>query len=111
MKMNALAHGDQKSFWSGEHGAHMEDVDGIRARRNVLLGYWVGQRMGLSGDALSRYARQMHLADYILQGDQDIILKIQQDFQSFNLSISHEDASRLLRSMHRQSLHENACTD
>ncbi|WP_051558876.1 ATPase inhibitor subunit zeta [Allorhizobium undicola] len=94
------------SEWSAD-----DTPDAIRARRNVLFGYWAGERMGLSGEALSRYARQMHLADYVVKGDQDLIVKIQQDFEAMNLTISQADALRLLRSLHQQALRESGCTD
>lgn len=108
--MQVTAHGIEAEMAEADWAAD-DAPDAIRARRNILFGYWAGERMGLSGAALTRYARQMHLADYIVKGDQDLIVKIQQDFQALNLMISQDDAVRLLRSLHQQALRESGCTD
>lgn len=38
-------------------------TDSVIARRNVLLGLWAGQMIGLKDEALTRYARETVLAD------------------------------------------------
>jgi len=47
----------------------------VTARRNRLLGLWAAQRMGLSGEAASAYAREVVDAEFH-GGDRHVIEKI-----------------------------------
>jgi hypothetical protein len=51
----------------------------IIARRNVLAALWAGRLIGKQGDELERYAREVHLADFEVQGDADIVAKLSRD--------------------------------
>ena len=54
----------------------------IVARRNMRLGVWAGMRLGLRGDRLSAYARDVMDADYIKPGPDDMVEKITGDFEA-----------------------------
>jgi hypothetical protein len=86
-------------------------LDEIRARRNRLAGYWAGQKLNLSGDALSTYATEVHDSDYKIAGDADIIAKLTQDLEANGIIVSAEELSTLLKSCHRQSLLDSHSTD
>jgi hypothetical protein len=47
------------------------------ARRNKLLGLWAAEKLGLSGEAASDYARTVVAADY--EGDRDVAGKVMRD--------------------------------
>jgi hypothetical protein len=51
----------------------------IRARRDHLLGLWIGQSLGLSGDELALYAGTVMTADLVEPGDEDVIEKVMAD--------------------------------
>lgn len=86
-------------------------LDEIRARRNRLAGYWAGQKLSLSGDALSTYAAQVHESDYEVAGDADIIAKLTHDLEAGGIIVSEEDVRKMLKSCHRQSLLDSHSTD
>ena len=50
----------------------------VTARRNRLLGLWAAQRMGLSGEAASAYAREVVDAEFH-GGDRHVVEKIVAD--------------------------------
>ena len=49
------------------------------ARRNRLLGMWIAEKLGLSGDAATAYARDVVAADFEAAGDDDVLRKVEQD--------------------------------
>jgi hypothetical protein len=49
------------------------------ARRNRVLGLWVAEKLGLSGDAATAYAKDVVAADFEEKGDDDVLRKVQKD--------------------------------
>ena len=41
------------------------------ARRNRLLGMWVAEKLGMSGDAVAAYAKEVVASDFEESGDAD----------------------------------------
>jgi hypothetical protein len=58
------------------------------ARRNKLLGAWAAEKMGLSGDAATAYAKDVVMADFEEAGDEDVVRKLVADFAGKNVSVS-----------------------
>ncbi|MBB4009867.1 ATPase inhibitor subunit zeta [Allorhizobium taibaishanense] len=83
----------------------------IRARRNILAGFWAGERLGLQGPDLARYAQAIHVEDFRLRGDEDVIGKMKQDFSEARMSVSDADLYLMLRKSHLRALAETGCTD
>lgn len=49
------------------------------ARRNKLMGLWVAEILGLSGDAAADYARAVVKADFEEAGHEDVMRKVLAD--------------------------------
>jgi len=49
------------------------------ARRNKLLGLWAAEKLGLSGDAATAYAKEVVAADFEEAGDSDVQNKVVKD--------------------------------
>src|SRR5450631_3472893 len=49
------------------------------ARRNKLLGLWVAEQLGLSGEAANDYARAVIAAEFQGAGDADVVRKVMGD--------------------------------
>lgn len=63
--------------------AHDEELRfKIIARRNKLLGLWAAEQMGLNGEAGADYARTVVQADFLEPGHEDVVRKIQKDFEA-----------------------------
>jgi hypothetical protein len=63
--------------------AHDEELRfKIVARRNKLLGLWAAEQMGLNGDAGADYAKTVVQADFLEPGHEDVVRKIQKDFEA-----------------------------
>ncbi len=59
------------------------------ARRNKLLGLWVADRQGISGDAASAYARDVVAADFEEAGD-GVFRKVTADLEAGGVAITEE---------------------
>ena len=46
------------------------------ARRNRLLGMWVAEKLGITGDAATAYAKEVVAADFEEAGDGDVVRKV-----------------------------------
>ena len=53
----------------------------IEVRRGKLLGLWVAEMLGKTGDEAEAYARDVVAADFEEPGDDDIVRKVMADFQ------------------------------
>ena len=60
------------------------------ARRNKLLGLWVAEKLGLSGEAANTYAKEVVAADFEEAGDADVVRKVMGDFAGKNVAITEQ---------------------
>lgn len=88
-----------------------ESLGSIRARRNLLAGYWAGSLMGLSGDDLGRYASELHEADHTQHGDSDVIAHLSRDLDAAGHKTSRIEIAAALRRFHAQALKDTGCTE
>jgi hypothetical protein len=56
------------------------------ARRNKLLGLWVAEQLGHSGDAAAAYAKEVVAADFEEAGDADVVRKVMGDLAGKNVT-------------------------
>ena len=61
------------------------------ARRNKLLGLWVAERLGKSGDAASAYAKEVIAAEFESAGDADVVRKVMSDLSASGISASEAE--------------------
>jgi hypothetical protein len=61
------------------------------ARRNKLLGLWVADKLGMSGDEASAYAREVVAADFEEAGDGDVVRKVMGDLKAKGIAISEPE--------------------
>jgi hypothetical protein len=88
-----------------------ESLGSIRARRNLLTGYWAGSLIGLSGDDLSRYAGDLHEADHAQHGDSDVIAHLSRDLDAAGHKTTRTEIAAALRRFHAQALKDTGCTE
>jgi hypothetical protein len=56
------------------------------ARRNKLLGLWVAEQLGRSGDEAEAYAREVVRSDMQEAGEEDVFRKVRQDLDAAKVS-------------------------
>ena len=60
-------------------------------RRNKLLGLWAAEKLGLSGDAATAYAKEMVAADFEEAGDKDVQNKVVNDLTAKGVAITAQE--------------------
>jgi hypothetical protein len=58
------------------------------ARRNKLLGLWVADKLGISGDAAAAYAKEVVAADFEQPGDNDVVHKVMRDLAAKGVALT-----------------------
>ena len=71
------------------HDAEMQFK--AEARRNKLLGLWVAEKMGLTGDAAEAYSKEVIAADFEEAGDEDVYRKVSGDLDAKAAGVSEQD--------------------
>lgn len=62
----------------------------IESRRSKLLGLWLAEHMGLSGDAATSYAQSVVASDLEEPGSEDVLRKVMADIQEHGLALTEE---------------------
>ena len=59
------------------------------ARRNKLLGQWVAEKLGITGDAATAYAKEVVAADFEQPGgDNDVVHKVMRDLAGKGVALT-----------------------
>jgi hypothetical protein len=59
-----------------------------QARRNKMLGLWVAEKLGKSGDAANAYAKEVIAAEFDGAGDADVVRKVFGDLAASGIQVS-----------------------
>jgi hypothetical protein len=60
------------------------------ARRNKLLGLWVGEKLGLSGEAANTYAKDVIAAEFQEAGDANVVGKVMGDLKAKGIALTEQ---------------------
>jgi hypothetical protein len=58
------------------------------ARRNRLLGLWAAEKLGITGEAATAYAKEVVAADFEEAGDGDVLRKVMADIAAKDLAVT-----------------------
>jgi hypothetical protein len=95
------------TFYKREEGfekkfAHDEELRfKANARRNRMLGMWAAEKLGLTGDAASAYAKDVVMAE--LDG-QDIATKVQNDLQAKGVTSTEQEIRRTMTDLMEKAI-------
>ena len=101
---------DREKAFEAKYRLDQETAFKITVRRDKLLGLWVAEQLGLSGDAAAEYARAVIEADFEEPGDADVVRKIMKDLATRKVDLSehrlHKEMDRLTALARDQVLKE-----
>ena len=60
------------------------------ARRNKLLGMWAAEKLGITGDAASAYAKEVVAADFEEAGHGDVFRKVMGDITAKGVALTEQ---------------------
>ncbi|RTL71662.1 MAG: DUF1476 domain-containing protein [Hyphomicrobiales bacterium] len=67
------------------------------SRRDKLVAEWAAAKLGLSGDAVAAYVKEVRRADLIEKGDADVFRKIRKDFDDKGVKVSDAELRKALQ--------------
>lgn len=68
--------------------AHDEDLKfRAEARRNKAIAEWAGAKLGLVGEALEAYVKDVRKADLVEKGDDDVFRKVKGDLAAKGIAV------------------------
>jgi hypothetical protein len=70
-----------------------------KARRNKLLGLWAAEKLGMSGDAASDYAKAVVVADLAAPGQGDVLSKVTGDLAAKGIAVPDQEIRSLMGSL------------
>ncbi|QOG17374.1 MULTISPECIES: DUF1476 domain-containing protein [Bradyrhizobium] len=84
-EINKRQEGFEKKFALDE-----EQKFKAEARRNRLLGLWAAEKLGITGEAATAYAKEVVAADFEEAGDGDVLRKVMGDFAAKNVAVTEQ---------------------
>ena len=90
---------DREKAQEAKYAQDQEITFKATARRNKLLGIWVAEQLGLSGDDSEAYARDVVAADFEEAGDEDVFRKVWGDLQGKSVDISEHRVRRQMEEL------------
>ncbi len=82
---------DRKDAFEKKFVLDAEQEFKLLARRNKLLGQWVADLLGKTGDEAKAYATEVVISDMEEVGEEDVFRKVKQDLIAAGNSISDAD--------------------
>ena len=73
----------------------------VASRTSKLFGLWAAEQMGIKGADAEAYARQVVEADLEKAGHDDVIEKVEKDFQAKGISLSRHSLEREINNCHQ----------
>ena len=70
---------DRETAFENKFAHDAEMLFKAEARRNKLLGLWVAELLGKTGDAAEEYAKEVVKADFEEAGHEDVVRKVSAD--------------------------------
>jgi len=72
--------------------AHDQDLKfKAESRRNKMLAEWAADKLGITGDAVADYIKEVRRADFDEAGDDDVLRKVKADFEAKSVAISNQE--------------------
>ena len=87
--------------------AHDEELRfKANARRNRMLGLWAAEKLGLTGDAATAYAKEVVMADFEEAGDNDVLHKVMKDLAAKGVASSEQDIRHTMDDLMQKAVAE-----
>ena len=75
----------------------------LEMRRDKLFARWAAERLGLEGDAVDAYEKEVVRADLKEPGDQDVLAKVQLDLDAKQVGLGTEELQAELERCYQEA--------
>ena len=69
------------------------------ARRNKMLAEWAAGKLGITGDGVADYVKEVRRADFEEAGDDDVFRKVKADFAAKGVAVSDSELRETMNTM------------
>ncbi len=76
------------------------------ARRNRMLGEWVAGKLGLTGDDVDSYIKDVIKADFEEAGDNDVFVKVKKDLNDAGVDQSDHQIRRTMDELFAKAIEQ-----
>ena len=102
------AFSDREKGFEAKYKLDEENRFKVDARRDKLLGEWLAFQFGLTGDAITAYAKEVVIADLDEPGFEDVIRKVMVDIETRGSSVTEVDVRNKLSELESVALEQVA---
>lgn len=81
---------EREKGWERKLHQEMEFRFRVAMRRDKELGRWAAEQMGLSGDDVESYVKEVVHADFEEKGDEDVVRKVKADFEAKGIKVDED---------------------
>lgn len=85
---------DREKGFEAKYRFDQETHFKVVARRNKLLGEWAAGQMGLTGDDVAAYAKDVVASDFEKPGEEDVVEKVTKDFGDKGIRLGAADVRK-----------------
>jgi hypothetical protein len=76
------------------------------SRRNKMLAEWVGAKLGIVGEELEQYVKDVRRADFEEDGDDDVFRKVKGDLEAKGVQVPDEELRQAMDTMLAKAVEE-----
>lgn len=80
------------------------------SRRNKAVAEWAGAKLGLTGDALEAYVKEVRKADLAEKGDHDVFRKVKDDLAQKGVKVADSEIRKVMDEALAKALAELGAT-
>jgi hypothetical protein len=74
------------------------------SRRNRLLGLWVADRLGITGDAARAYAKEVIASEFDGTGDESVISKVSGDLAAKGIALGGKELNAKMNELMAEAI-------
>ena len=97
------AFADREKGFERKYQLDQEQQFRALARRDKLFGQWIAGKLGLSGDAVAAYAKEVVESNFEKPGDQDMIDKVKRDLAAKGAAVSDAELNAQLAKLQNEA--------
>ncbi|MDD3021144.1 MAG: DUF1476 domain-containing protein [Alphaproteobacteria bacterium] len=87
---------DRKKASEKKFEMDQQSIFKIEARASKLIGAWAAEKMGLEGNAIAGYAKEVVVANLDEPGYDDVKRKLMGDFSEYEVSVSEHEIDHMI---------------
>lgn len=97
---------DRKKGFESKFAHDQELKFKAESRRNKMIGEWAAEQLGLSGDAVADYVKEVRRADFEEAGDDDVFRKVKADLEGKGVSVTDADLRAKMDEFLAEAVHQ-----